>query len=25
VDGSLEIMSPRGGPTQVTVQLPLHA
>jgi signal transduction histidine kinase len=25
VDGSLEIMSPQGGPTQVTVQLPLHA
>jgi signal transduction histidine kinase len=25
VDGSLEIMSPQGGPTQVTVHLPLHA
>jgi len=25
VDGSLEIMSPLGGPTQVTVHLPLHA
>jgi signal transduction histidine kinase len=25
VDGSLEIMSPQSGPTQVTVQLPLHA
>jgi signal transduction histidine kinase len=25
VDGSLGIMSPQGGPTQVTVQLPLHA
>jgi len=25
VDGSLAIMSPHGGPTQVTVQLPLHA
>ena len=25
VDGSLEITSPQGGPTQVTVQLPLHA
>ncbi|HYB85984.1 MAG TPA: sensor domain-containing protein [Streptosporangiaceae bacterium] len=25
VDGGLEIMSPQGGPTRVTVQLPLHA
>jgi signal transduction histidine kinase len=25
VDGSLETMSPQGGPTRVTVQLPLHA
>jgi signal transduction histidine kinase len=25
VDGSLEIMSPQGGPTHITVQLPLHA
>jgi signal transduction histidine kinase len=24
VDGRLEIASPSGGPTQVTVQLPLH-
>ena len=25
VDGRLEITSPPGGPTQVTVELPLHA
>jgi signal transduction histidine kinase len=25
VDGRLDIASPPGGPTQITVQLPLHA
>ena len=25
VDGRLEVTSPPGGPTQVTIELPLHA